>query len=146
MQVAGRLEAACKELAKAAQDTVASASASCQEPPDGPRRRLLRQAAAALLARLAPSPGWTGPAADDPRCQMPHLLHACLPKAAWLAQLLDQWQAEPSALADAQLELAQACATRACAFLRCANLGQAGGAAAGEGAGSRKCSGCRVAW
>ncbi|KAI3433899.1 hypothetical protein D9Q98_003701 [Chlorella vulgaris] len=43
------------------------------------------------------------------------------------------------------LELAQAAATRSCAYLRCANLASEGGPAAGKGAGTRRCSKCRVA-
>jgi hypothetical protein len=44
------------------------------------------------------------------------------------------------------LELAQAAATRSCAYLRCANLAGEGGPAAGQGAGSQRCSKCKVAW
>ncbi|KAI3433914.1 hypothetical protein D9Q98_003716 [Chlorella vulgaris] len=44
------------------------------------------------------------------------------------------------------LELAQAAAIRSCAYLRCANLAGEGGPAARQGAGSQRCSKCRVAW
>jgi hypothetical protein len=44
------------------------------------------------------------------------------------------------------LELAQAAAARSCAYLRCANLADEGGPAVGQGAGSQRCSKCRVAW
>ncbi|KAL4859692.1 hypothetical protein ACK3TF_000769 [Chlorella vulgaris] len=44
------------------------------------------------------------------------------------------------------LELAKAAATRSCAYLRCANLAGEGGPAAGQGAGSQRCSKCKVAW
>ncbi|KAL4852781.1 WD repeat-containing protein 44 [Chlorella vulgaris] len=44
------------------------------------------------------------------------------------------------------LELAQAAAARSCAFLGCANLAGEGGPAARQGAGSQRCSKCRVAW
>ncbi|KAL4856193.1 Zinc finger MYND domain-containing protein 10 [Chlorella vulgaris] len=46
----------------------------------------------------------------------------------------------------AVLELAQASSTRSCAYLRCANLAGEGGPAAGQGAGSQRCSKCKVAW
>ncbi len=45
-----------------------------------------------------------------------------------------------------ELELAQVAATRSCAYLRCANLAGKGGSAAGQGAGSQRCSKCRAAW
>jgi hypothetical protein len=44
------------------------------------------------------------------------------------------------------LELAQVAASRSCAYLRCANLAGEGGSAARQGAGSQRCSKCRVAW
>ncbi|KAI3433890.1 hypothetical protein D9Q98_003692 [Chlorella vulgaris] len=44
------------------------------------------------------------------------------------------------------LQLAQVAATRSCAFLHCANLAGEGGPASGQGAGSRRCSKCLVAW
>ncbi|KAI3433913.1 hypothetical protein D9Q98_003715 [Chlorella vulgaris] len=65
---------------------------------------------------------------------------------AFLTALLrhQQLRREPQ-LGDA-LELAQAAATRSCAYLRCANLASEGGPAAGQGAGSQRCSKCKVAW
>ncbi|KAI3433853.1 hypothetical protein D9Q98_003656 [Chlorella vulgaris] len=59
-------------------------------------------------------------------------------------QLHQQQRREPQA-GDA-LDLAQAAATRSCAYLRCANLAGEGGPAARQGAGSKRCSKCRVAW
>ncbi|KAI3433910.1 hypothetical protein D9Q98_003712 [Chlorella vulgaris] len=47
---------------------------------------------------------------------------------------------------DDALELAQASASRSCAYLRCANLAGEGGPAARQGAGSQRCSKCKVAW
>jgi hypothetical protein len=69
-----------------------------------------------------------------------------LPKAEALAQLLWQYWQQPEQQAAARLELAQAAATRCCAYLRCSQLGAQGGPAAGEGVGSKRCSGCRVTW
>ena len=68
------------------------------------------------------------------------------PALARLAALLHRYWQLPSQREAAQLELAQAVATRSCAYLRCANLDGGGGPGAGEGAGSMRCSGCRVAW
>ncbi|PRW60685.1 phosphatidylinositol N-acetylglucosaminyltransferase [Chlorella sorokiniana] len=53
---------------------------------------------------------------------------------------------QPKLHAEAQLALAQAAPTRSCAYLRCANLGGEGGPAAGQGAGSMRCSACRAVW
>jgi hypothetical protein len=69
-----------------------------------------------------------------------------LPQAEASAQLLWQHWHQPARQAVARLELAQAAATRCCAYLRCAQLGAQGGPAAGEGLGSKRCSGCRTAW
>ncbi|KAL4859676.1 hypothetical protein ACK3TF_000754 [Chlorella vulgaris] len=64
------------------------------------------------------------------------------------ADLADQLAALPRREPQAgdALELAQAAATRSCAYLRCANLAGEGGPAAGQGAGSQRCSKCKVAW
>jgi hypothetical protein len=74
------------------------------------------------------------------------LREQALPQAEALAQLLWQHWQQPEQQAAARLELAQAAATRCCAYLRCAQLGAQGGPAAGEGAGSKRCAGCRTAW
>jgi len=60
-----------------------------------------------------------------------------LPQAAQPAALAVQ-HLTPAPEA-AQLELAQAAATRSCAYLCCANLGGEGGPAAGQGVGSMRC-------
>ena len=71
-------------------------------------------------------------------------LKRCLPAACQLATaMLDFWR-QGEAVAEEQLQLAQAAAARSCAFLRCANLGLEGGPAAGQGEGSLKCSACRA--
>ncbi|EFN51388.1 hypothetical protein CHLNCDRAFT_141006 [Chlorella variabilis] len=68
--------------------------------------------------------------------EMAGLSRRLLPAAAELAALTRQgWQASPLAAA-----------ARGCAYLACASLGGEGGAEAGQGGGSRRCSGCRVAW
>jgi membrane protease subunit (stomatin/prohibitin family) len=66
--------------------------------------------------------------------------------AAQAAALVRQYWQLPEQVAAARLEVAQAAATRSCAYLGCANLGMSGGLAAGQGVGSKLCSGCRVAW
>ncbi|KAL4439807.1 hypothetical protein ABPG75_002808 [Micractinium tetrahymenae] len=63
-----------------------------------------------------------------------------------LAAALQEWWALPEQAAAAQLEAAQAAAARSCANLRCPNLGLEGGAAAGQGVGCKRCSGCRVSY
>ena len=73
-------------------------------------------------------------------------IQAVMPAASRLAAALLDWWGRPDEAPAHQLELAQVAAARACAYLRCANVGAEGGPAAGEGAGSMKCSGCRVAW
>jgi hypothetical protein len=73
-------------------------------------------------------------------------LQPALQSAAQLADLLLQCWALPAQMVESRLELAQAAATRSCAFLGCSNLSLEGGPAAGEGAGSLKCAGCRSVW
>ena len=63
-----------------------------------------------------------------------------------LAAALWAWHQQPEQLAVHRLALARAAAARSCAYLRCPNLAGEGGPAAGQGAGSSKCSGCREAW
>ncbi|KAI7844407.1 hypothetical protein COHA_002001 [Chlorella ohadii] len=80
--------------------------------------------------------------------QLP-LVSRHLPAAARLADLLRQWwqpAMQPERHKEAQLALAQAAATRSCAYLHCANLGGEGGPAAGQGAGSKRCSACHTVW
>ncbi|KAI7844719.1 hypothetical protein COHA_001807 [Chlorella ohadii] len=69
-----------------------------------------------------------------------------LPPARRAATALLAWWRRPEAQPAAALELAQAVAARSCAYLRCANLGGEGGLAAGQGAGSQRCSACRAVW
>jgi hypothetical protein len=61
------------------------------------------------------------------------------------AQIAQAWEASDEA-AKQRLRLAQAAATRSCAYLACSNLAVDGGPAAGQGVGSLRCSGCKVAW
>jgi hypothetical protein len=62
------------------------------------------------------------------------------------AALLHTFWQLPEQVAAARLEVAQVAATRSCAYLGCSNLGMSGGLGAGQGVGSKLCSGCRVAW
>ena len=67
--------------------------------------------------------------------------------AAELAAAVLQYCALPEQVAATRLEVAQTVAARSCAYLRCANLEAcSGGPAAGEGAGSKKCSACRAVY
>jgi hypothetical protein len=86
------------------------------------------------------------PSTAVPVDEIDHLSKQVLPQAEALAQLLWQHWQQPEQQAAARFELAQAAATRCCAYLPCAQLGAQGGPAAGEGVGSKRCSGCRVAW
>jgi hypothetical protein len=74
------------------------------------------------------------------------LKHQALPQAEALSQVFWQHWHQPEQQAAARLEVAQAAVTRCCAYLRCAQLGAQGGPAAGQGLGSKRCSGCRTAW
>jgi hypothetical protein len=78
--------------------------------------------------------------------QVAVLRERALPPAEALSQVLWQHWQQPELQRAAQLELAQAAATRCCAYLRCAQLGAQGGPAASDGVGSKRCTGCRVAW
>eukprot|EP00887_Chlorella_sp_A99_P004038 scaffold11.g4038.t1 len=69
-----------------------------------------------------------------------------LEPAREVASCLQAFWARPEQQEAIQLELAAEAALRSCAYLRCSNLGVEGGAAAGEGAGSKKCGACRVVW
>ena len=69
-----------------------------------------------------------------------------LPPATRLAAALLQHWRRPEQQQEDALALAQAAAARSCAYLRCANVGGEGGPAAGEGAGSARCSACRSVW
>ncbi|KAL4447715.1 hypothetical protein ABPG75_004934 [Micractinium tetrahymenae] len=71
-----------------------------------------------------------------------------LPHAVATAQALQRrWEEQQAGRqAAAQLELAQAAATRCCAYLRCPNLGAEGGPAAGQQPGSKRCGRCRAVW
>jgi hypothetical protein len=83
---------------------------------------------------------------SEPTDEAAQLCERLVQPALALAELAQQaWQATGLAEA-ARLEVAQAAATRSCAYLACANLGAEGATEAGEGGGSKKCSGCRVAW
>jgi hypothetical protein len=64
--------------------------------------------------------------------------------AARLAAALAKYWEEPAQLAIDRMQYAQVSGTRSCAFLHCGNLRASGGPAAGQGAGFKKCGGCRV--
>ena len=85
-----------------------------------------------------------------PRLQAPrlarHLVQHVLPPACQLATTLQAYWQRPEQLEADRLEVARAAAARSCAYLRCANLGVEGGPAAGQGAGSLRCSGCKAVW
>lgn len=105
------------------------------------RLRVQRAAAAldrALLqAKAGMRQGRVNPSALLRRLQAP---------AEALVAALQEWWALPDQVAAAGLEAARAAATRSCANLRCPNLGLEGGAAAGQGVGCKRCSGCLVSY
>lgn len=91
-------------------------------------------------------------AAHSSSSQQPlsHPDHAALLQLSQLAadsaRLLQQYWRLPTQLAAQRLELGRAAAARSCAYLRCTNLEARGGPAAGQGAGSLRCSACRMVW
>jgi hypothetical protein len=102
----------------------------------------LGQVARQLGSALASFEGTPSPLMNSITLLREHVL----PQGEALSQMLWQHWQQPEPRAAARLELAQAAATHCCAYLRCAQLGTQGGPAAGEGAGSKRCSGCHVAW
>ena len=143
------------KVTTAAGDAIAALPQPGANVPADPSAVLLRQQLVLALSALvtAEAAARLGMAEGCSPRQQAQRLKPLVQPAAQLAALLpsvlpavrQHWHLpEPSAAA--QVELARAAATRACANLRCANLGGEGGWAAGEGEGSRKCSGCRLAW
>jgi len=65
--------------------------------------------------------------------------------AARLATALLRYWALPDVVAAAAAEMAMAATARSCAYLRCSNVELQGGPAARQGAGTKRCSACRVA-
>ncbi|KAI3433879.1 hypothetical protein D9Q98_003681 [Chlorella vulgaris] len=106
--------------------------------------------AAGLLESITNGP--SALAASPPMRQALEGLAEGLGRAAEGSDAAASFRAEIAALLHREpqpgdgLELAQAAATRKCAYLCCANLAGEGGPAAGQGAGSQRCSKCRVAW
>ncbi|KAL4439786.1 hypothetical protein ABPG75_002787 [Micractinium tetrahymenae] len=118
-------------------------AAEAGEDEDAQACRLqVQRAAAALDSACTHQLGRT----QHGRLDLPAMLRRLLPPAETLAAALQEWWARPEQVAAARLEAAQAAAVRSCANLRCANLGLEGGAAAGEGVGCRRCSGCRISY
>lgn len=66
--------------------------------------------------------------------------------AVELAALSQQFWQLPAQRAAAAEQLGRAAAACSCAYRRCPNLALEGDPAAGEGRGTRRCGGCRVAW
>ncbi|PRW33226.1 hypothetical protein C2E21_7855 [Chlorella sorokiniana] len=75
-----------------------------------------------------------------------HSLVSLLPRAVQLAAELLAWKQQPEQLAPARLAAGRAAAVRACAYLGCPNVGAEGGIVAGQGAGAKRCGGCRSVW
>jgi hypothetical protein len=135
-----KLEQEAARVADAIEQNGSSQQAASGEEADVSQQ--LRQLAQQLRSTLASYQHRTLPVLDTVEI----LREQALPQAEALAQLLWQHWQQPEQQAAARLELAQAAATHCCAYLRCAQLGTQGGPAAGEGAGSKRCSGCHVAW
>jgi hypothetical protein len=110
-----------------------SSGASCDK---------MRQLAGQLEASLAAFDASTAPLVEA----VTILRERALPAAEALAQQLWQHWHRPGQEAAARLELAAAAAVRSCAYVRCAQLSAQGGPAAGEGVGSKRCSGCKAVW
>ena len=165
-RIVGHILRAAGGMVAAAQ-AEAAATASCPGTAVGTSGELLTalgEGMAALEAVLYPSGGRTVAlaalvqqamaAADGALRQQAeaeealrqHLLDNELLAARRLAAALLRWWRRPQQEEADRLELAQAAATRSCAYLACANLGAEGGAGAGEGVGSKRCSGCRAVW
>jgi hypothetical protein len=68
------------------------------------------------------------------------------PQLRRLAELATQAWVLTGRAAESQLARARLAAARSCAYLGCANLAAKAGPAAGQGRGSKKCSGCRAVW
>jgi hypothetical protein len=68
------------------------------------------------------------------------------PQLRRLAELATQAWVLTGRAAESQLARARLAAARSCAYLGCANVAAEGGPAAGQGRGSKKCSGCRAVW
>ena len=66
-------------------------------------------------------------------------LRQLLQPATDLAGLMQQWHTLPAVEEEKRVAVARAAATRSCAYLRCANVDGAGGPAAHQGEGSKKC-------
>jgi hypothetical protein len=81
-----------------------------------------------------------GPASIDEACEVME------PQLGRLAELASQAWVLTGRAAESQLARARLAAARNCAYLGCANLAAEGGPAAGQGRGSKKCSGCRAVW
>ena len=122
---------ALQGLAQAGQ----AAGDACSGEQAGPSARLL-QLARELAAAVGRMPDGMPTRRQLVACQ------AALPGASRLAEALQAFWQQPEQQAADELELAQAAATRSCANLRCANLGLTGGAAARQGADSKRCSAC----
>lgn len=75
-----------------------------------------------------------------------HTLVPLLPRFEQLAAELRAWQQQPEQLGPACLAAGRAAAVRACAYLACPNVGVEGGMVAGQGAGCKRCGGCRSVW
>ena len=73
-------------------------------------------------------------------------LVALLPTIEQQAAELHAWWQRPEQLVLARLAAGRAAAVRACACLACPNVGAEGGMVAGQGAGTKRCGGCRSVW
>jgi hypothetical protein len=99
--------------------------------------RLLQQIEAALEEVMANME--EGPASIEEASEL-------APQLRRLAELATQAWVLTGRAAESQLARARLAAARSCAYLGCANVAAEGGPAAGQGRGSKKCSGCRAVW
>lgn len=107
-------------------------------------RSALHDQAAALLQALTPAEDSSAP--QPPPGALLRREIAVLPHVQEIAVALQPRLRQPTQQQELEMQAALVSARRACSYLRCPNVGAEGGMAAGEQAGSAKCSACRVSW
>jgi hypothetical protein len=99
---------------------------------------------AELHAAVQPMAAHEGPGPQQG--QHMRALQQIVQPASALAELGHQVWVLRGFAEEGRLAVAQVAVLRSCAYLGCSNLEQEGGPAAGQGLGSQRCGGCRMAW
>jgi hypothetical protein len=115
-------------------------------PTDRETSRLLQGMGAALERAQQLLQRSTNPRGGRQTVEASQEAEKLLTAVGGMATLVEQSLESTGQAALQRLDSARAAATRSCAYLACANLAVEGGPAAGEGKGSLRCSGCKVAW